>query len=119
MKRQTRTRLNRIRRSRRSRASVFGTAARPRISVFRSNRYFTVQLINDETGRTLAAFSTRGLEKRARAKKTEQAAQVGERVAAWAKETHVRAATLHRGPYRYHGQVQAFADAARKNGLML
>lgn len=98
---------------------MFGTAVRPRISVFRSNRYFSVQLIDDGKGKTIAAFSTRGLDKGSRAKKTDMAAKIGERVAAWTKEANIHAAVLHRGPYRYHGQVQAFADAARKHGLTI
>lgn len=90
----------------------------PRISLFRSNRYLSAQLINDETHRTLIGLSTRQLEKPPK-KKMERAAALGTRLAEEANKLHIKRAVLHRGAYRYHGQVKAFADAARKAGLLL
>ena len=106
----------RLRRRRRVRAKVVGTAARPRISVFRSNRGIHAQLIDDLDGRTLAAVSwtesdLRGLSK------MEQATKAGEVLAKRAKEQGVERAVFDRGGYQYHGRVKAFADGVREGGL--
>ena len=106
----------RLRRRRRVRAKVRGTAARPRISVFRSNRGISAQLIDDERGHTLAAVSwvEPDLRKLAR---LEQAAQAGRLLAERAKAAGVERAVFDRGGYRYHGRVKAVAEGAREGGL--
>lgn len=98
----------------RIRKSVKGTAERPRLSVFRSNKQIYAQVIDDITGITLAAASSLGLEKM---NKTEQAKKVGELVANKAKEAGVDKIVFDRNGYLYHGRVQALADAAREGGL--
>lgn len=98
----------------RIRKSVKGTAERPRLSVFRSNKQIYAQVINDITGTTLASASSLGLEKK---NKTEQAKKVGELVANKAKEAGVEKIVFDRNGYLYHGRVQALADAAREGGL--
>ena len=106
----------RQRRHRRVRAKVQGSAERPRISVFRSNRGISVQLIDDERGHTLAAAAwteddLKGLPR------MEQAKQVGGRLAERAKAAGVERAVFDRGGYRYHGRVKALAEAVREAGL--
>ena len=98
----------------RIRKSVNGTAERPRLSVFRSNKQIYAQVINDLTGTTLAAASSLGLEKLG---KTEQAQKVGARVAEKAKAAGVEKVVFDRNGYLYHGRVKALADAAREGGL--
>ena len=108
----------RIRRHRRVRKKVAGTAERPRLSVFRSNRHVVAQVIDDETGRTLAAASS--VEKDLRScnggNKT-GAEAVGRLVAERAKAAGVSQVVFDRGGFRYHGRVAALADAARQAGL--
>ena len=98
----------------RIRKSVFGTNERPRMSVFRSNKQIYVQVINDLEGKTLASASSLGLEAMP---KIEQAAKVGELIAAKAQEAGVKAVVFDRNGYLYHGRVKSLADAARKGGL--
>ncbi len=106
-------REKRAHRRRRVRSRVKGTGIRPRLSVFRSNRYVWVQLINDETGHTLAAFGTRDLS----GPRTATAATIGEKIAGEAREKKISAAVFDRGGYRYHGIVKAVAEGARAGGL--
>jgi large subunit ribosomal protein L18 len=106
----------RLRRRRRVRAKVRGTAERPRIAVFRSNRGISAQLIDDEAGRTLAAVnwieaSLRDL------KGSKQAKKAGELMAERAKAAGIDTVVFDRGGYQYHGRVQALADGAREGGL--
>jgi large subunit ribosomal protein L18 len=108
----------RLKRRRRVRAKVHGTAERPRISVFRSNRGIFAQLIDDEAGRTLAAVNWTESELH-NLKATEQAKRAGELLAQRAKDAGVQTAVFDRGGYRYHGRVQALADGAREGGLTL
>ena len=98
----------------RIRKSVFGTAERPRMSVFRSNKQIYVQVINDVEGKTLVAASSLGLETMP---KIQQAEKVGELIAAKALEAGVKAVVFDRNGYLYHGRVKSLADAARKGGL--
>ena len=98
----------------RIRKSVFGTAERPRMSVFRSNKQIYVQVINDVEGKTLVAASSLGLEAMP---KIQQAEKVGELIAAKAQEAGVKAVVFDRNGYLYHGRVKLLADAARKGGL--
>ncbi|HEX3512011.1 MAG TPA: 50S ribosomal protein L18 [Solirubrobacteraceae bacterium] len=106
----------RLKRRRRVRAKISGTATRPRISVFRSNRGLSAQLVDDVTGNTLAAVSwfepeLRGLAKGERAKRS------GELLAERAKAAGVSDAVFDRGGYRYHGHVRTFAEAIREAGI--
>ena len=107
----------RLKRRRRVRAKVVGTAERPRISVFRSNRGIEAQLVDDDTGRTLASASHLGLPKSFKGEKTAQAEAVGKALAAEAKKAGVDACVFDRGGYLYHGRVKALADGAREGGL--
>jgi large subunit ribosomal protein L18 len=106
----------RARRHRRVRAKVRGTAERPRLAVFRSNRGIEAQLIDDETGRTLASASWLAL-KSFKGSKSEQAAEVGKALAAGARGAGIEACVFDRGGYLYHGRVKALADGAREGGL--
>ena len=106
----------RLKRRRRVRAKVSGTAERPRVSIFRSNRGIHAQLVDDVAGRTLASVvwteaDLRGL------KPMEQAGKAGELLAKRAKAAGVEAALFDRGGYRYHGKVKAFAEGVREGGL--
>jgi large subunit ribosomal protein L18 len=113
----TRTRpARRLRRRRRVRAKVRGTAARPRISVFRSNRGINAQLVDDETGRTLAAV-TWTEDELGGLKRMEQATRAGTLLAERAKAAGIERAVFDRGGYRYHGRVRALAEGAREAGL--
>ena len=98
----------------RVRNKISGTAERPRMSVFRSNKQIYVQFINDVTGTTLASASSLGLEKCA---KKEQAAQVGALAAKAALEAGIVTVVFDRNGYLYHGRVKELADAARNGGL--
>src|SRR5207237_5121507 len=111
------TRELRLRRHRRVRGKVRGTAERPRLYVFRSNRGVFAQLIDDDAGRTLAAASWKDLPASFKGDKTEQAAEVGKRLAAAAKKSGVENVVFDRGGYLYHGRVKALADSAREGGL--
>jgi large subunit ribosomal protein L18 len=107
----------RARRHRRVRGKISGTAERPRLVVFRSNRGIEAQLVNDLEGRTLAAASWLHLKKSFKGAKTEQAAEVGKLLAANAKKVGVERAVFDRAGYLYHGRVKALAEAAREGGL--
>ena len=106
----------RERRHRRVRGKIFGSAERPRLVVFRSNRGIEAQLVDDLEGKTLAAASWLNL-KSFKGSKTEQAAAVGKLLAQNAKQAGVETAVFDRGGYLYHGRVKALADAAREGGL--
>ena len=106
----------RLRRRRRVRAKIRGSAERPRISVFRSNRGIFAQLIDDETGRTLAAVNWTEADLRGLAP-LEQAKRAGEVLAKRASEAGVQQAVFDRGGYQYHGRVKALAEGAREAGL--
>jgi large subunit ribosomal protein L18 len=106
----------RLKRRRRVRAKVVGTAERPRISVFRSNRGIQAQLVDDLAGHTLAAVSWTESDLRS-LKPMEQAGKAGELLAERAKAAGVESAVFDRGGYRYHGRVKAFADGVREGGL--
>ena len=104
----------RLKRRRRVRAKVVGTAERPRISVFRSNRGISAQLIDDLSGRTLVGVQWTEFRD---ASKMEQAEQVGKAIAERAKAAGIERAVFDRGGYQYHGRVKAFADGVREGGL--
>ena len=110
------TREARLRRHRRIRGKVAGTSERPRLAVFRSNRGIFAQLIDDQNARTLAASSWLQL-KGFKGDKTEQAAEVGKKLAESAKAAGVATCVFDRGGYRFHGRVAAIAEGAREGGL--
>lgn len=113
------TRMARIRRHRRVRKKVQGSAARPRLSVYRSNKHVSAQLIDDDSGRTIAAASTyeSGLGAAGSNATRDAAGEVGRLLAERAKAAGVSKVVFDRGGYLYHGQVAALADAARSAGL--
>src|SRR5438093_2282387 len=104
---------HRLRRRRRVRGKIRGSAERPRLSVFRSNRGISAQLVDDDRGHTLAAVAWTEGDVRGLAR-MEQAKRVGELLAARAKEAGVENCVFDRGGYRYHGRVKALADGARE-----
>ena len=106
----------RLKRRRRVRAKVRGTAERPRIAVFRSNRGIFAQLIDDDAGRTLAAVNWTEADLRG-IPPMEQAGRTGALLAERAKAAGVDTAVFDRGGYRYHGRVKALAEGAREGGL--
>lgn len=107
----------RRRRHVRLRRKIHGTAQRPRLAVFRSNRYIYAQLIDDGDGRTVAAASSQEQALRERTLTVETAAEVGRLIAERAKEAGVSTVVFDRGGYAFHGRVKALADAAREEGL--
>lgn len=109
----------RIRRHRRVRKKIHGTAERPRLAVFRSNKHLTLQLIDDEEGRTLAAASSTEAEQRALGSgaTVEAARRLGTLLAQRAKAAGITAVVFDRGGFLYHGRVAAVAEAAREAGL--
>jgi large subunit ribosomal protein L18 len=109
----------RRRRHFRVRKRVAGTAQRPRLAVFKSNRYIYAQVIDDEAGATLAAASSQEPGMRDRTLTVDTATEVGKLVAERAKAAGVEAVVFDRGGFKYHGRVKAVADAAREGGLQL
>ncbi len=105
----------RIRRHERVREKVRGSAARPRLAVYRSLTQIYAQLIDDDAGRTLAAASS--LEAKEKAKKSERAKAVGAALGARAKQAGIAEVVFDRGGYRYHGRVKALADGVRAAGV--
>lgn len=98
----------------RVRTKISGTAQRPRLTVFRSNKQIYAQVIDDEAGRTLASASSLGMEAMP---KMDQAARVGEAIARKAAEAGITTVVFDRNGYLYHGRVKQVADGARKGGL--
>jgi large subunit ribosomal protein L18 len=113
----TTVREARLRRHRRVRGKVRGTAERPRLAVFRSNRGIFAQLVDDDAGKTVAAVSWINLPKSFKGDKTEQAGEVGKRLADAAKKAGVEGVVFDRGGYLYHGRVKALAEGAREGEL--
>ena len=109
---------SRLRRRRRVRAKINGTAERPRLSVFRSNRGIQAQLIDDVSGHTLAAVNWIEGDLKSLAR-MEQAKRAGELLAERAKAAGVQRAVFDRGGYQYHGRVKAVAEGAREAGLAI
>ena len=107
--------LREERRARRTRAKIFGTAERPRLSVFRSASYIYAQVIDDSKGHTIIAGSTRGM----KGTKTEGSAALGEMIAKSAKEKGIDAMVFDRGAYQYHGRVKSVAEAVRAAGIKI
>jgi large subunit ribosomal protein L18 len=108
-------RVARFHRKRTVRQKISGTDARPRVTVFRSNRYLYVQVISDESGRTLVAGSTLG--RTTGGTTVGAAAELGKQIADKCKEQSITEVVFDRNGYKYHGRVKALADAAREAGL--
>jgi large subunit ribosomal protein L18 len=107
----------RSRRHLRVRKKLRGTAGRPRLVVFRSNRYIYAQIVDDDAGRTLAAASSWEKSLRKRSLTAGTAAEVGKLIAARAKDANISTVVFDRGGYKFHGRVKALADSAREGGL--
>jgi len=107
--------VNRLRRHRRVRVRLAGTAERPRLAVFRSLNHLYVQVIDDVAGRTLASVSTVG--QKGAVKSMEEATTVGKAIAEKAKAAGVSRVVFDRGGFLYHGKIKALAEAAREAGL--
>jgi large subunit ribosomal protein L18 len=109
-----------LRRRRHVRKKISGTSDRPRLTVFRSNRHISAQLIDDAAGVTLVAAGTQGKglrDQAPRAGNKKAAEAVGEALAKKALDVGIKCVCFDRGPYKYHGRVKSLADAARKAGL--
>ncbi len=107
--------LQKILRGRRVRAKIKGTAERPRLTVFRSNRSIELQLINDVEGKTIVMATTK--EVKGAKGKTQASEEAGKLIATRAIKAGIKKAVFDRGHYRYHGRVKAAVDGARKSGL--
>lgn len=101
----------------RVRMKIKGTAEKPRLSVFRSNKRIYAQLIDDEKGRTLVAASEKEIKFKTKQTKKEKAASLGEILAEKALKKKIGQVVFDRGSHRYHGRVKALAEGARKGGL--
>ena len=104
-----------VRQHNRVRATISGTAARPRLSVFRSVKHISAQLIDDQTGKTVVAATE--TETKLTGTKTERAVAIGKLIATKAKAAKITAVVFDRAGHRYHGRIKALADAARAEGL--
>lgn len=105
-----------VQRQRRVRGKIIGTAEKPRLSVFRSNKYISAQLIDDVTGKTMLGMSEKHIEKK-EGTKIDTATIFGKAFAAKAKEKKINNVIFDRGQYKYHGRVKALAEGAREGGL--
>lgn len=113
----------RLKRHRRVRATIIGTAQRPRVSVFKSNKHIFAQVIDDESRKTIMGTSdvvskTKSKEK-IKAKKSERAYKVGESLATQMQEKNIKEAVFDRGGFKYHGRIKALADGLRKGGIKI
>lgn len=108
-------RNNFIRRQRRARAKISGTASQPRVSVFRSLMHINVQAIDDNNGKTLVALSDKSI--KAKGSKTERATSLGEEFGKQLKAKKIETIAFDKGAYKYHGRVKALADGIRKAGI--
>lgn len=107
--------INRINRKRKIRAKIFGTAERPRISIFRSNKHIYAQLIDDNNSKTLVSVFDTKME--AKKTKTEVAKELGQDLAKKSIEKNIKEAVFDRNGYKFHGRIKSFADGAREKGL--
>lgn len=109
----------RQRRRNRTRAVIFGTSEKPRLSVFRSNKFSYVQLIDDEKRHTVASASTKEIVKQAKQNKNSDAKMLGKLITNRALEKKITKAVFDRGQYKYHGRVKSIAESAREAGLKI
>lgn len=106
------------RRAHRTRARIHGTADMPRLSVFRSAKHFSVQMIDDDAAKTIASVNDKEIDAKGK-KPVEVAEALGKLMAEKADKAGVKKAVLDRGPFAYHGRVKAFAEGARNAGLTI
>lgn len=109
--------IKRKQRHKRIRAKIKGTAARPRLVVFRSNQHLYVQLIDDDKGKTLVSLSDFGIKQKKGLTRLELAKKIGISIAKKALEQNIKKVVFDRAGYKYHGRIKAIADGARKSGL--
>ncbi len=114
----TSKKITKLNRTKRTRAPIEGTAQRPRLSVFRSNKYIYGQLIDDTKGKTLVTIDPLVKATHEKAKKIDAAFELGKEMAKMAKGKKIEAVIFDKGPYKYHGRVKSFADGAREGGLV-
>lgn len=110
-------RERRYKRHRRIRAKIFGTAARPRLVIFRSRTHLYAQLVDDETGRTIASMSDGAIKAKSKKQKIEISKEIGRALAQKAIAQNIQKVVFDRGGYAYHGHVKAVAEGAREGGL--
>ncbi|MEK7543193.1 MAG: 50S ribosomal protein L18 [Patescibacteria group bacterium] len=115
----TRKKINKIRarREHRVRRKICGTAEKPRLSIFRSNKYTYAQLIDDSIGKTIISVSSHAEKESKKGGKLDKAEIIGKIIAEKAKKAGISNAIVDRGAYRYHGRVKALVESARKAGL--
>ena len=112
-------RNNRLKRQQRIRAKITGTTARPRLTVFRSNEHISLQVIDDQIGKTLASANDLGKENKLKGQKTERAKEVAKNLLTALKKQKVTALVFDRSYYKYHGRVKAVAETLREGGIQL
>lgn len=110
---------NRIKRQKRIRTKIVGSALRPRLTVFRSNVHLSLQVINDETGKTLVSASDLGKESKLKGTKTERAIAITQVLLTGLKKQKINALVFDRSYYKYHGRIKAVAEALREGGIKL
>jgi len=112
---------NRLKRHKRIRRKIKGTASKPRVAIYRSNKHMQIQLINDDTNTTLVGMNTASLKEGKKLTKTESSAALGKAFAKKVAETEkgkYKTVVFDRGGYKYHGRIKAIADSLRENGLV-
>ncbi|MGC9046822.1 MAG: 50S ribosomal protein L18 [Minisyncoccia bacterium] len=114
-----RKKINKVkqRRARRTRSKIKGVAEKPRVSVFRSNKYTYVQIIDDKIGATILSLSTYNI--KSKNNKTNKAFELGEMIGKKMLEQGIKTAVFDRGSYKYHGRVKAVAEGLRKSGIKI
>ncbi len=111
--------LDRKKRHHRIRAKINGTKQRPRVCIFRSNKHFYIQLIDDEQGKTLAMASDFEIKNKAKLTKVELAEKIGQNLAEKAKQLKIQEAVFDKSGYKYHGQISAAAKGLRDAGIKI
>jgi len=112
-------RNNRLKRQQRIRAKISGTTARPRLTVLRSNEHISLQVVDDQIGKTLASANDLGKENKLKGQKTERAKLVAQKLLVALKEKKITALVFDRSYYKYHGRVKAVAETLREGGIQL
>lgn len=110
---------NRIKRQRRIRAKISGSELRPRLTVFRSNAHLSLQVINDESGKTLAQVSDLGKNNKVKGTKTERAVTITKLLLADLQKKKIDSLVFDRSYYKYHGRIKAVAETLREGGIKL
>jgi large subunit ribosomal protein L18 len=119
MNQQVKNNILRLKRKNRTRAKIFGTSDRPRLSVFRSNKYTYAQLIDDEHGKTLLSLSSQKLKETSKKSPVELSKILGEKLGGSAIISGFKRAIFDKGSYKYHGRVKALVEGVRSAGLKI